>query len=384
MFDRKLSRALACLAVMTTYTDVFAQGDAAIAVSPSERHRYSAAAYGMDTPCDAALPAASPGCAGVNDRCTASPPPRHVYVCPCPSCSQPRRGNPESAQQPESQSQPGAFVAPPQTGVQVSPSRQTSFGGMAIRFPEIRIGLPTIELPNRVTRTRGAHMELDSAVADYRTYPAQPAQPVQRQEYAAAPRYPAPATESARQAPESQPENAEVEDMRRRCEAMAEQLRNKEAMLDEKLSELEQQLHNLRCLPAQPVAPRHPQAAPCDTYPEPNCVPRGNTLGMLSSDGDSGYGESFNAETGEYPAPNRPRSSERGQAMTPLEQVPRPAPDHQGFQQLPGQQGSALYGIQTQNGSVKPVVATAHQVAIPAQQHHNTAPRRLPRPTAPR
>ncbi len=381
MFDRKLSRALTCLAVMTTYTDVYAQGDAAIAVNPNERQRYSAAAYGMDTPCDAALSAAGPGCAGVNDRCTASPQPRHVYVCPCPSCSQPRRGNPESAQQPESQSQPGAFVAPPQTGVQVSPSRQTSFGGMAIRFPEIRIGLPTIELPNRVTRTRGAHMELDSAVADYRTYPAQP---VQRQEYAAAPRYAAPATESARAEPESQPENAEVEDMRRRCEAMAEQLRNKEAMLDEKLSELEQQLHNLRCLPAQPAVPRHPQAAPCDTYPEPNCVPRGNALGMLSSDGESGYGESFNSETGAYQAPNHPRSSERGQTVTPLEQVPRPAPDHQGFRQLPGRPASTPDWIPTQGNSVKPVVPTAHQVAIPAPQHPNTAPRRLPRPAVSR
>jgi len=380
MFDRKLSRALACLAVMTTYTDVFAQGDAAFAVSPNERQRYSTSAYGMDTACDAAMPGGS-ACAGINDRCTASPPPRHVYVCPCPSCSQPRRGSPESAHQPESQAQPGAFVAPPQTGTQVSPSRQTSFGGMAIRFPEIRIGLPTIELPSRVTKTRGAHMELDSAVADYRTYPAQPAQ---RQEYAVAPRYAPPATESARQEPENQPENAEVDDMRRRCEAMAAQLRTKEAMLDEKLSELEQQLNNLRCLPDQPVAPRHPQAAPCDSYPRPNCVAPGSALGMLSSDGESGHGEAFNTETGTYQAPSRPRSSERGQTMSPLEQVPRPAPDHQGFHQLPSRSASTSAWIPSRGDSVEAVVSTAHEVAIQAPQNLNTAPRRLPRPAASR
>lgn len=381
MIDRKLSRALACLAVITTYTDVFAQGDAAFAVAQNERHRYTTAAYGTDTPCDAALSTAGPGCAAGSDRCSASPPARHIYVCPCPSCSQSRPRHPESARQPEAEPQPGAFVAPPQTGVQVGPSRQTSFGGMAIRFPEIRIGLPTIELPNRVTKTRGAHMELDTALADYRTYPAQP---VQRQEYAVAPRYAPPATEAARRGPESQPENAEVEDMRQRCEAMAEQLRSKEALLDQKLSELEQQLHNLRCLPAQPAAPHQQQTAPCDSHSEPKCVPPGSALGMLSSEGESGYGEPFNAEAGAYQAPVRPRSSERGQAMNPLEQVPRPAPDHQGFRQLPGRPAATPNWIPVQGDSLKPVVPTAHQVAIPAPHQLNPAPRRLPRPAASR
>jgi hypothetical protein len=384
MFARKLSQALTCLAVMATQTDVLAQGDGSFAADPHSHHHHSAPAYGMQTPCDAALPPGAPGCQNAADRCTAAPPPRHIYVCPCPSCSQSRPRNPESAYQPESQAQPGAFVAPPQTGTQVSPSRQTSFGGMAIRFPEIRLGLPTIELPNRVTRTRGAHMELDAAVADYRTYPAQP---VQRQEYAAAPRPMPRAAEAAPAAPEKQPESAEVDEMRQRCEAMAEQLRNKEALLDEKLSELEQQLQNLRCLPVQPTAPHYPQTAPCDSYPQPNCVPPGSPLGMLSSDGESDYVEPQGVETGTYrQAPGRSQSPAGGQTFAPMEQVPRPAPahDHRSFQQIPRQSGTPLYGAQTRNGGGKPVVPTAHQVSIPAQQTLSSPPRRLPRPTASR
>lgn len=385
MFARKLSQALTCLAVMATQTEALAQGDGSFAVDPYSHQRHSAAAYGLQTPCDAALPPAVPGCQNAGDRCTAAPAPRHIYVCPCPSCSQSRPRNPESAYQPESQAQPGAFVAPPQTGTQVGPSRQTSFGGMAIRFPELRIGLPSIELPNRVTKTRGAHMELDAAVADYRTYPAQS---VQRQEYAAAPRPMPRAAEAAPAAPESQPEGAEVEDMRRRCEAMAEQLRNKEALLDEKLSELERQLQNLRCLPVQPTAPRYPQTAPCDSYPQPNCNLPGSSLGMLSSDGESGYTEPFGAETGTYrQAPGQPQSPMGGQTLTPQEQVPRPAPDHdhRSFQQRPRQSDATLYGVQTRSGAGKAVIPTAHQVSssahsMPAQQTLNVPPRRLPRP----
>lgn len=385
MFARKLSQALTCLAVMATQTDALGQGDGPFVADPHSYHRH-AAAYGMETPCDSALPPGAPGCQDAGNRCSA-PTPRHIYVCPCPSCSHSRSGNPESAYQPEAQAQPGAFVAPPQTGTQVGPSRQTSFGGMAIRFPELRIGLPSIELPNRVTKTRGAHMELDPAVADFRTYPAQP---VPRQEYAVAPRPMPRAAEAARATPERQPENAEVDEMRRRCEAMAEQLRNKEALLDEKLSELEQQLQNLRHLPVQPPVPSFPHSAPCENYPPPNCVPTDAAFGMLSSEGESGYVEPFGVETEmQRQVPHPSRMPAGGQTFTPLEQVPRPAPDHGSFRQPPRQPGSPVYAAPTRHGAAKPVVPTAHQAwmpahSMPAQQTLNSPPRRLPRPTASR
>ncbi len=189
--------------------------------------------------------------------CDAPPPtPRHVYICPCPTCKA-RGGEPESAPQPSAQSAPGAFIAPPQTGVQVGSSRQTSIGGFAIRLPEIRIGFPSIELPCRVTRTRGGHMELDSAIADFRSYPAQPANYFG---YRTAPA--ATLERAAEAAPASTDEcsvDSDVDEMRKRCEVMAEQLRRKEALLDGKLSELEAQLQRLRCVPAE--AAGYPAAA---------------------------------------------------------------------------------------------------------------------------
>ena len=214
-------------------------------------------------PCDGAVgagPASATPAACAKPAPCPTPPPRHVYVCPCPTCQE-RGGEPERAPgQPELG--PGAYVAPPQTGVQVEGSRQVSVGGLAIRFPEFRLELPTIELPHRSARTRGAHMELDRAIADFRSLPAQPtaqyAYAAARQEtYSGQPQAGRPDPETAR--PES---DEDIDEMRKRCECMAEQLRAKEALLNSKLIELEHQLRRLQSVPT---------AAPCPT-PQPQCA----------------------------------------------------------------------------------------------------------------
>lgn len=220
-------------------------------------------AQGQGTlPCDIA---GGPSAACAQPAPCPPPQPRHVYVCPCPSCQE--QGRPEAAPgQPELG--PGVYVAPPQTGVQVEGSRQVSVGGLAIRFPEFRFELPTIELPHRTARTRGAHMELDRAIADFRSLPAQPtpqyAYATARQEnYAGRPQTGRPAPETAH--PQS---DDELNEMRKRCEAMAEQLRAKEQLLNCKLIELEQQLQCIRSLPIAAPCPA-PQSIDSTPLPAP-------------------------------------------------------------------------------------------------------------------
>ncbi|MEL7338415.1 MAG: hypothetical protein AAFN70_19660, partial [Planctomycetota bacterium] len=47
----------------------------------------------------------------------------------------------------------------------------TTIRGLGIRFPELKIGLPSIELPGLVRRTRSAEMELDRGVAPFSASP---------------------------------------------------------------------------------------------------------------------------------------------------------------------------------------------------------------------
>ncbi len=86
----------------------------------------------------------------------------HVYVR-VPEGGAPR---PESGGVPP-QAPPGSFVAPPQHGSVVQESGSRGISGLRIRFPEIDLRLPSIELPRFTRRKTGAHMEMESAVAPY-------------------------------------------------------------------------------------------------------------------------------------------------------------------------------------------------------------------------
>lgn len=59
------------------------------------------------------------------------------------------------------------YVAPPRTGTEVGESRAIAINGMAIKFPAMRLQLPSIELPSVSRMRQKAHMRIDSATAPY-------------------------------------------------------------------------------------------------------------------------------------------------------------------------------------------------------------------------
>lgn len=61
----------------------------------------------------------------------------------------------------------GMYVAPPRTGVEVGESRAIGVNGMAIKFPAMRLQLPSIELPSISRMRQKAHMRIESATAPF-------------------------------------------------------------------------------------------------------------------------------------------------------------------------------------------------------------------------
>lgn len=77
----------------------------------------------------------------------------------------PRKGPPDK-DQPRS-GPPGAYAAPPPTGVVEGPSQGIEFGGISLTFPELTIGIPRLRLHGVKQFRRDSSMHLDSARAPY-------------------------------------------------------------------------------------------------------------------------------------------------------------------------------------------------------------------------
>lgn len=139
----------------------------------------------------------------------------------------------------------GTFVAPPATGVVTEESVSRGWRGAVIRFPEIRIGLPSIELPSRYKIRHPRKMFVDSSEAAYveRT---QQVQQQNRQIVAAQ------AIAPQHQMVVAVPPQAQRQDVSvtmrqiQEVERMKEQLSEKEKLLERKLRECEQLLQQYR------------------------------------------------------------------------------------------------------------------------------------------
>jgi len=62
---------------------------------------------------------------------------------------------------------PGAFAAPPRSGVSVGATRSSVVNGLRLRFPALVIELPSLELPSFSRCTRAQHMRIDEATAPF-------------------------------------------------------------------------------------------------------------------------------------------------------------------------------------------------------------------------
>lgn len=93
---------------------------------------------------------------------------------PCPTCKPPCPGEEERAPgQPESAPgvrEVGAYVAPPRVGSMRAAGLRRGIEGGAITFPEIRLKLPSLELPSLYRSRSQARMEIESAVAPWESH----------------------------------------------------------------------------------------------------------------------------------------------------------------------------------------------------------------------
>ena len=145
---------------------------------------------------------------------------------------------------------------------------RTGIRGMALRFPELRLALPTLELPSLVRYQRPSRMRLDGGVAPYVALPQTatgtaglPAMGVRR--VAAQPQQPQQGFRPEA-APAEEAGVSEEEELKDRCDELAEI----EAELREKQQELQQRLLELnRCLETIPRRPsRDANVTPTDPW----------------------------------------------------------------------------------------------------------------------
>ncbi len=141
---------------------------------------------------------------------------RRIVVHHCP----PGDGANESADRtPQAGTEPGAFLAPPQSGELTEGYRTWGLRGMSLRFPELKLSLPSIELPGVIRRSRATEMELDRAVAPFQ--PATVASGRNESAYRPASYSGVPATNyQAGRRPDSANENAERNPQEDRCDAL--------------------------------------------------------------------------------------------------------------------------------------------------------------------
>lgn len=107
-------------------------------------------------------------------RCSAEREPEDCVKKPCDRCVPKQPPTPPDREGPPTQDNPppmlgprGSYVAPPRSGVAVGESRALGLNGMAIKFPAIRLEMPSIEFPSVSRMRRSAHMRVDAATAPF-------------------------------------------------------------------------------------------------------------------------------------------------------------------------------------------------------------------------
>jgi hypothetical protein len=148
----------------------------------------------------------------------------------------------------------GSYVAPPPVGEMSGEGRSVGVRGLGIRIPEIRLELPTVQLPSLVKYRRGPEMHVDSARAPFVAQPAAPfgfiagGIPVPGQPAAAAAsRAPsdAPAATPRPSAPTCTPTHCTSEDkirqLRREMDAARERILALQDSLEEAVADVEQE-----------------------------------------------------------------------------------------------------------------------------------------------
>lgn len=202
----------------------------------------------------------------VGEHCTTP----HCTTQPGRQCTCPPKN--QSAPAPEEQSAPadepqqqaavvpqaGSYVAPPATGEVAGESRSMGVRGLGIRIPEIRLELPTVQLPSLVKFRRGPEMHIESGRAPFVNQsaaafgqihtggvaPLMQSAPAPVQQSAPAPKSkPDPEPQSA-PAPTCTPPHctseAKVRQLRREMEAARERILALQDSLEEAVAEVEQ------------------------------------------------------------------------------------------------------------------------------------------------
>lgn len=123
----------------------------------------SCAAYPPAVPnCGCGNPYGCPNC-NPNCRPPCNPPGPPKEGPPGP----PKEGPPEMPNQPV---ETGVYLAPPRSGVMRGPMSFRGVEGASITFPELRLKLPSIQLPSCFHDRSGARMTIDSAVAPWESH----------------------------------------------------------------------------------------------------------------------------------------------------------------------------------------------------------------------
>lgn len=105
------------------------------------------------------VPVVGQNCRGIAPRQCTTP-----QAAPAPEPqSAPVNPEPQAAVVPQA----GSYVAPPATGEVAGESRSMGVRGLGIRIPEIRLELPTVQLPSLVRYRRGPEMHIESGRAPF-------------------------------------------------------------------------------------------------------------------------------------------------------------------------------------------------------------------------
>jgi hypothetical protein len=165
---------------------------------------------------------------------------------------------------------PGAFVTPPANGRVYEESGSRGISGLKIRFPELTLSLPSIELPSCFSYREKAHMRTNESVAPYMSMPT--ANVVAR----------GGGNESARVDDDSGgDESAEDEEEAlkgdvEKCEAQIQRLEQIEKRVSQQLLEMSHVLQQLNgCPPARqaPNCPPRPEQILTPLPTAPPCYP---------------------------------------------------------------------------------------------------------------
>jgi hypothetical protein len=235
-------------------------------------------------------------------------------------------------------------------------------------------------------------MEIDPTVADFRSFPSQGAEAAPRQTYATPSRQNSGGAESSRGGQQESPSaGPDVDELRRRCKEMEAQLRSKEALLDQKIAELEMQLNHIRSVQLPAAYPPVPQPMPVmPAIPTEPCPPafggvQPPGVGMIPLDGHR-VNQVPAGPAGEMidSMPLHRNVPLPSPIVVPAEEIPAPLPEpifeRQNFEEPVEKGGSTLKKLQSWLSGGK-VITTAHNEPVQTPKASRTTPRRLPKPS---